>query len=98
MTVQMADRSAVQPIGVLENIPVQIGKFFFPVDFVVLDMPEDDHIPIILGRPFLHTAGAIIDVGERTLTFRVGKQTIVFAHSHMEEGPNVGCDLQYHYC
>ncbi|XP_074304157.1 uncharacterized protein LOC141638867 [Silene latifolia] len=87
MTVQMVDRSAVQPIGVLEDIHVQIGKFFFPVDFVVLDMPEDAHIPIILGRPFLHTAGAVIDVSSGTLTFKVGKHSIVFAQTAKKKDP-----------
>ena len=58
----MADRSVKYPLGILEDIPVRVGKFFIPVDFVVLDMAEGTQIPIILGRPFFHTAGAIIDV------------------------------------
>ncbi|XP_074277398.1 uncharacterized protein LOC141601035 [Silene latifolia] len=62
VTLQMVDRTVKRPLGVLEDVPVKIGKFFIPVDFIVLDMPEDTQIPIILGRPFLHTAGAIIDV------------------------------------
>ncbi|XP_074315647.1 uncharacterized protein LOC141651852 [Silene latifolia] len=61
VTLQMADRSIKRPLGVLEDVPVKVGKFFIPVDFIVLDMAEDA-IAIILGRPFLHTAGAIIDV------------------------------------
>ncbi|XP_074314362.1 uncharacterized protein LOC141649575 [Silene latifolia] len=72
MTVQMADRSLSRPLGILEDVPVRVGMFFIPVDFIVLDIPEDTHTPIILGRPFLHTVGAIIDVGARTLTFMVG--------------------------
>ncbi|XP_074296935.1 uncharacterized protein LOC141627600 [Silene latifolia] len=72
MTVQMADRSLSRPLGILEDVPVRVDKFFTPVDFVVLDTPEDTHTPIILGRPFLHTASTIIDVGARTLTFKVG--------------------------
>ncbi|XP_074290800.1 UBA domain-containing protein Mud1-like [Silene latifolia] len=57
MTVQMADHSLSRPLGVLEDVPVKIGRFFIPVDFVVLDIPEDTRTPIILGRPFLHIAG-----------------------------------------
>ncbi|XP_074300720.1 uncharacterized protein LOC141632028 [Silene latifolia] len=87
MTVQMADLSAVQAIGVLEDISVQIEKFFFPVDFVVLDIYEDRQTPIILGRPILHTAGAVSDVGLRTLTFKVGKERISFAQSPIRRDP-----------
>ncbi|XP_074283840.1 uncharacterized protein LOC141608379 [Silene latifolia] len=72
MTVQMADRSLSRPLGILEDVPVRVGKFFIPVDFIVLDIPEDTHTPIILGRAFFHTAGAIIDVGAKTLIFMVG--------------------------
>ncbi|XP_074298180.1 uncharacterized protein LOC141629003 [Silene latifolia] len=68
MTLQMADRSIQRPLGILEDVPVQVGKFFIPVDFIVLDIGEDSQIPIILGRPFLHTAGAVIDVKRGVLT------------------------------
>ncbi|XP_074315340.1 uncharacterized protein LOC141651531 [Silene latifolia] len=62
VTLQMADGTVKRPLGVLEDVSVKIGKLFIPVDFIVLDIFEDTQIPIILGRPFLHTAGAIIDV------------------------------------
>ncbi|XP_058003727.1 uncharacterized protein LOC110647809 [Hevea brasiliensis] len=62
ISLQLADRSVKYPIGILENIPIKVGKFFIHVDFVVLEIEEDVQIPIILGRPFLVTAGAIIDV------------------------------------
>ncbi len=54
------DKYVKYPIGILENIPIKVGKFFIPVDFVVLEMEKDVEIPIILGRPFLATARAII--------------------------------------
>jgi alanine-alpha-ketoisovalerate/valine-pyruvate aminotransferase len=47
---------------------VKVGKFKFPVDFVILEMEEDDIVPIILGRPFLATARAVIDVHDNKLT------------------------------
>ncbi|KAJ9173786.1 hypothetical protein P3X46_016890 [Hevea brasiliensis] len=62
ISLQLADRSVKYPVGILENIPIKVGKFFIPVDFVVLQMEEDVKIPIILGIPFLATTGAIIDV------------------------------------
>ncbi|XP_074290684.1 uncharacterized protein LOC141617388 [Silene latifolia] len=86
MTVQMADRTLSRPLGVLQDIPVQIGRFLILVDFVVLDIPEDNHTPIILGRPFLHTAQAVIDVGLRTLTFNVGGEELVFAKPATHRG------------
>ncbi|KAJ9162843.1 hypothetical protein P3X46_022585 [Hevea brasiliensis] len=56
ISLQLADRSVKYPVGILENIPIKVGKFFILVDFVVLEMEEDVEIPIILGRPFLATA------------------------------------------
>ncbi|XP_058005374.1 uncharacterized protein LOC131181346 [Hevea brasiliensis] len=54
------------------------GKFFTPVDFVGLDMEEEVHILIILGRPFLATVGAMIDVKNGRLTLEVGKEKVEF--------------------
>ena len=59
---QMADRSTTQPEGVLEDVLVKVGKFIFPVDFVVMKMEEDNQVPLLLGRPFLATGAALIDV------------------------------------
>ncbi|XP_076904960.1 uncharacterized protein LOC143560564 [Bidens hawaiensis] len=62
MSIQLADRSVKYPRGIVENMLVRIGKFIFPVDFVILDMNEDDSVPLILGRPLLATEQALIDV------------------------------------
>ena len=59
-------------MGILEDVPIKVGYFYVPIDFVVLDMAEDSHTQIILGRPFLATAGCKIDVKEGKLTFDVG--------------------------
>ena len=58
-------------MGILEEIPIKVGSFFVPIDYVVLDMANDSHTQIILGRPFLATAGCKIDVKEGKLTFDV---------------------------
>ena len=87
ITLQMADRSVKYPMGILEDVHVRVGKFYIPVDFVVLDMDEDAHIPIILGRPFLHTAGAIIDVKNGRLTLTVGDDKVVFNLSSALKSP-----------
>ncbi|KAL5567270.1 hypothetical protein UlMin_030434 [Ulmus minor] len=74
----MADRSIKHPRGIVEDVLVKVGKLIFPVDFIVLDMEEDKDIPIILGRPFLATGGAIIDVRGGKLTLQVDDETVTF--------------------
>ncbi|GJZ69801.1 putative reverse transcriptase domain-containing protein, partial [Tanacetum coccineum] len=78
LTVELADKTVKYPKGIVENILVGIGKFVFPVDFIILDMPEDIKVPLILGRPFLSTAQAKIDVYKRKITLRVGDDKIIF--------------------
>ncbi|GJY21218.1 hypothetical protein Tco_0393784 [Tanacetum coccineum] len=65
LTVELADMTVKYPKGIAENILVGIGKFTFPVDFIILDMPEDIKVFLILGRPFLSTAHDKIDVYKR---------------------------------
>ncbi|XP_057994983.1 uncharacterized protein LOC110660141 [Hevea brasiliensis] len=79
ISLQLADQSMKYPVGILENIPIKVGKFFIPVDFVVLEMEEDVQIPIILGKPFLATAGAIIDVKNGQLNLKVGDEKVEFS-------------------
>ncbi|XP_020207892.1 uncharacterized protein LOC109792853 [Cajanus cajan] len=71
MTLQLADRSIKYPHGIVEDLLVKVDKFFFPVDFVVMDMEEDSEVPLILGRPFMKTAKVIIDVDDGKLKVRV---------------------------
>ncbi|GJY01021.1 putative reverse transcriptase domain-containing protein [Tanacetum coccineum] len=78
LTVELVDRTVKYPKGIAKNVLVGIVKFVFPVDFIILDMPEDIKVPLILGRPFLSTARAKIDVYKRKITLRVGEERIVF--------------------
>ncbi|GJY03788.1 putative reverse transcriptase domain-containing protein [Tanacetum coccineum] len=78
LTVQLADRTVKYLKGIAENMLVGIGKFVFPINFIILDMPEDVKVPLILGRPFLSTAHAKIDVFKRKITLRVGDEKIIF--------------------
>nr|GEU59605.1 hypothetical protein [Tanacetum cinerariifolium] len=73
---ELADRTISKPTGVAENVFVKVGKFYFPADFVVLDFIADPRIPLILGRPFLSTAHAIINVHEREIILRQDKQSL----------------------
>ncbi|GKE23041.1 putative reverse transcriptase domain-containing protein [Tanacetum coccineum] len=79
LTVELADRTVKYPKGIAENILEGIGKFTFLVDFIILDMPEDINVPLILGRPFLSTARAKIDVYKRKITLRAREERIVFS-------------------
>nr|GFB58390.1 hypothetical protein [Tanacetum cinerariifolium] len=64
MVLEIADRTISKPTGVAENVFVKVGKFYFPADFVILDFVSDPRVPLILGRPFLSTTHALIDVYE----------------------------------
>ncbi|GJZ61106.1 hypothetical protein Tco_0617243 [Tanacetum coccineum] len=78
LIVELADETVKYPKGIAENILVGIGKFTFPIDFIILDMPEDIKVPLILRRPFLSTTHAKIDVYKSKITLRVGEERIVF--------------------
>ncbi|GJX40784.1 reverse transcriptase domain-containing protein [Tanacetum coccineum] len=78
MTLELADRSITKPIGIAEDVYLKVGKFKFPADFVVVDFDADSRVPLILGRSFLKTGRALIDVYEGELTLRVGKEAITF--------------------
>ena len=67
----MADRTVSISKGILENLLVRIYKFTFPVDFVILDMEEDLETPLILWRPLLAIARAIIDVFDKQISFKI---------------------------
>ncbi|XP_062074960.1 uncharacterized protein LOC133778968 [Humulus lupulus] len=75
VSLQMADRSVKHPRGIIEDVLVKVDKFIFPADLIILDMEEDENIMIILGRPFLATGRALIDVqnGELKLKFEQEK-------------------------
>ena len=75
---QLGDRSIKYPLGILEDVPIKVGDFYAPIDFVVLDMAEDYRTQIILGRPFLATVGCKINVFEGKLTFDVGEHHVEF--------------------
>ncbi|GKC93703.1 reverse transcriptase domain-containing protein, partial [Tanacetum coccineum] len=76
--VRLADRSFQYPLGIAKNLLVEVGKFTFPADFVILEMEEDSKVPLILGRPFLHTVDSIIRVKQKQLNLRVGTERMVF--------------------
>ncbi|GJW77422.1 hypothetical protein Tco_0139104 [Tanacetum coccineum] len=78
LIVELAYRTVKYPKGIVKNVLVGIGKFTFPVEFIILDMPEDIKVSLILRRPFLSTARAKIDVYKRKITLRIGEENIIF--------------------
>ena len=93
ITLQMADRSMTRPEGVLEDVFVKVGKFIFPIDFVIMKMEEDTQIPLLLGRPFLETGFASIDVQKGELTLRVGDEAVHFNLNKSLEQPDVDAEI-----
>nr|GFB98802.1 reverse transcriptase domain-containing protein [Tanacetum cinerariifolium] len=76
MVLELADRTISKPTGVAENVFVKVGKFYFPAVFVVLDFVADPRVPLILGRPFLSTTHALIDVYEGEIILRHDDQSL----------------------
>ena len=87
MTLQLVDHSIKKPHGIIKDVLVKVDKFIFPVDFVVLDFEEDSKCPLILGRPFLNTGRAIIDVHEGKITLRVGEESVEFVMPPLMKHP-----------
>ncbi|GJX68574.1 reverse transcriptase domain-containing protein [Tanacetum coccineum] len=78
MVLELADRSISTPTGIAEDVFVKVGTFYFPADFVVVDYDADPRVPLILGRPFLRTARALIDVHGEEMTLRHDDQSVTF--------------------
>ena len=78
VTLQMADRTLAKPEGIIEDVLVKVGKFILPADFIILDMEEDSQVPLLLGRPFLATGVALIDMHKGIHMLRVGEETADF--------------------
>ncbi|GJU86137.1 reverse transcriptase domain-containing protein, partial [Tanacetum coccineum] len=88
MSVRLADRSVQYPVGITENMLVDVGKFTFPTDFVILEMEEDSKVPLILGRPFIHTADTVIRVKQKQLNLGVGTERMIF---------HIDCAMKHSY-
>ncbi|XP_016192418.1 uncharacterized protein LOC107633290 [Arachis ipaensis] len=76
--IQLADKTQKKAEGVVENLLVKIGNYFLPTDFIVMDMEESYLHPIILGRPFLATTRALIDVEQGELILRIYDEHFTF--------------------
>ncbi|XP_070005214.1 uncharacterized protein [Nicotiana sylvestris] len=95
MLLQLADRTAKRPTGIFDDVLVQVGKFVFPVDFVILYCHVDEEIPFILGRPFLATGRALIDCETGELKMRLNDEEVIFIvqQSMRRPGEYANCSL-----
>jgi hypothetical protein len=78
MCLELGDNSIHYPLGITVDVPVKVGHHFIPVDFVVLKMREREKPPLILGRPFLKTVRATIDVGKGEIKFDINDERSSF--------------------
>ena len=78
MILELADRSITYPSGMLEDVLVKVGKFIFPVDFVVLDIEKDYMVSLILGKPFLTMVMTLIDVQKGNTILKINDEQITF--------------------
>nr|GFB32018.1 hypothetical protein [Tanacetum cinerariifolium] len=85
MVLELADRTISKPTGVAENVFVKVGKFYFPADFVILDFVAGPRVPLILGRPFLRTAHALIDVSEDATCEQYSQEVLRFTDVVLNE-------------
>nr|GFC59311.1 reverse transcriptase domain-containing protein [Tanacetum cinerariifolium] len=74
----LADRSVSKPIGIAKDVSIKVGMFHFPADFVVVGFEPDPRVPLILGRCFLKTGRALIDVYKGELTLRIENEAITY--------------------
>ncbi|GKE89136.1 reverse transcriptase domain-containing protein [Tanacetum coccineum] len=81
MTLELGDRSITRPKGVAEDVFVKVGKFHYPTDFIVVDYDADPRVPLILERPFLRMARALIDVYGEEITLRFNDEAITFKYA-----------------
>nr|GEW94108.1 reverse transcriptase domain-containing protein [Tanacetum cinerariifolium] len=82
MTLELANRAICTPAGIARDVFVPVGKFTFPADFVIVDYESDPRVPLILGRPFLRTARALIDVHGKEMILRDGDERLTLNMRH----------------
>ncbi|XP_070038315.1 uncharacterized protein [Nicotiana tomentosiformis] len=88
MMLKIVDRTMNRPLGIIDDVLVRVDKFILPANFVILDCEVDYGVPIILGRPFLNTWKALVDVEAGELTFRAGDEKVVFHVCKSMRHPN----------
>src|SRR3954463_9704127 len=92
VTIYLANKETISPIGIVRDVEVLCGKVKYPTDFLVLGLVQDSFFPIIFGRPFLSTCGAIIDCKKRKVSVEFNGDPYEFNFSKFSKQPR-GTDL-----
>ncbi|GJY20512.1 reverse transcriptase domain-containing protein [Tanacetum coccineum] len=87
ITLELANRAICTPVGIARDVFVPVGKFTFPADFVIVDYESDSRVPLILGRPFLRTARALIDVHGEEMILHDNYLEDLFSTNHLSGNP-----------
>ena len=87
VTIKLANRDTISPVGIVRDIEVLCGKVKYPTDFLVLGSPQDDFCPIIFGRPFLNTVNAKINCKRDVVTIGLGDMSHEFNFSRFHRQP-----------
>ena len=88
MTLQLVDRSITKPFGVVEDVLVKVRHFTFPMDFVIMDIEEDEEIPLIPGRTFILTTKCVVDMRNKNLELSMDGQKVTFNLFEAIKHPN----------
>jgi len=87
VTIKLANRDTIKPVGIVRDVEVLCGKVKYPADFLVLGSPQDDFCPIIFGRPFLNTVNARIDCNKDVVTIGLGDMSDEFNFAKFHRQP-----------
>ena len=88
VTIKLANRDTISPIGIVRDVEVLCGKAKYPADFLVLGSPQDSFCPIIFGRPFLNTVNAKIDCNKDIVSVGLGDMSHEFNFSKFRRQPH----------
>ena len=88
VTIKLANRDTISPVGIVRDVEVLCGKVKYPIDFLVLGSPQDDFCPIIFGRPFLNTVNANIDYGKDIVIVGLGDMSHDFNFAKFRRQPH----------
>ena len=73
----MADKTTKQPVGIIKDVLLRMDQHVIPTDFIILEIPKDEKLSIILGRPFLSTAGASVDCAQGKIVFNIYDDEVI---------------------
>ena len=88
VTIKLANRDTISPVGIVRDVEVLCGKVKYPADFLVLGSPQDDFCPILFGRPFLKTVNSRIDCEKDVVTIGLDDKTHEFNFSKFRRQPH----------